>query len=147
MDLDYKNVKNIETLVAFLKNKPVNGYTWRVEEKIPEIYNKKELGADDLKAKNNIYNIIQEAYLYDGEHSIHILNSDGNNLVFVNKESDFDEVGSRVKYPSHLKTGEYEIHFKQAYKLKPNNISGASYETYQAVVKLFVGLELKELKD
>ncbi len=149
-------VSNMQELKDLLKDKQVSGYIWMVEEKEPYVYNNKIVVFDNLNTTGNPYNKIQEAYLTDNEHSIHIKNIDGEEKVFAFACSDFesDKVNYKIDkvkaYPSHINNlrnsgynGIKNLHFKQVYQLRDNEIS-KGFQTWQPVVKLFTGLTLKK---
>ena len=139
-------VNNMQELQNLIKDKKVTGYIWMVEEKEPYVYNNKIVVFNNLNTTGNPYNKIQEAYLTDNEHSIHIKNIDGEEKVFMLACQDFKgnnfSVEEEKKYPSHLNDIE-ELHFKQVYQLRDNEIS-KGFQTWQPVVKLFTGLTLKK---
>ena len=151
-------VNNMQELQNLIKDKKVTGYIWMVEEKEPYVYYKETIDFDNLNTTGNPYNKIQEAYLTENEHSIHIKNIDGKEKVFAFTCSDFESdkvnyVIDKVKaYPSHINNlrnsgynGIQNLHFKQVYKLSDKNeISKKGFQTWQPVVKLFTGLTLKK---
>ena len=137
---------NMEELKKLLNGKQVTGYIWMVEEKQPYVYNNEKVDFDKLNKTKSSYNKIQEAYLTDGKHSIHIKNIDGKEKVFVFAYQDFKGDNYLVEeakaYPSHVNDIE-NLHFKQVYQLMENEISNG-FQTWQPVVKLFTGLTLKK---
>ncbi len=138
---------NMDKLKGLLKDKKVTGYIWMVEEKQPCVYKDEIVDFDKLNEIKSPYNKIQEAYLTDDEHSIHIKNIDGEEKVFVFDYQYFgkDEANYLVEapkaYPSHI-DGIEKLHLKQVYQLTNNEIS-EGFQTWQPVVKLFTGLTLK----
>jgi len=136
---------NLKDVKELLSNKKVTGYVWMIESKEPRVYYNEVINFDNLNTTKNPYNKIQEAYLTDGKHSIHIKNIDGKEKVFVFAYQDFKGDNYLVEeakaYPSHVNDIE-NLHFKQVYQLTNNEIS-EGFQTWQPVVKLFTGLTLK----
>ena len=139
---------NIQELKDLLSDKKAIGYIWMVEEKKPYVYNNEVIDFNNLNSTGNPFNKIQEAYLTDGTHSIHIKNIDGKEKVFVFAYQDFKGDNYLVEeakaYPSHINDIE-NLHFQQVYQLTDNEIS-KGFQTWQPVVKLFTGLTLKKAK-
>jgi CRISPR type III-associated protein (TIGR04423 family) len=137
-----------ETLNELFKDQELSGYIWMVEEQYPTVYDKKIIDFTQLENKGKVYNKIQEAYLTDGEHSIHIKNIDGEEKVFVFAYTDFEndryKLDKEECYPSHLenKKNIKNLCFQQVYELIPNEIS-EGFENWIPVVKLFKGINLK----
>ncbi len=147
------NLANDDTKMDLIKNKPLSGYIWMVEDKYPQVYKNEIIDFTNLDNEAKVYNKIQEAYLTDGEHSIHIKNIDGEEKVFVFAYKDFDNENYKLDkekcYPSHLQKvnniQKYEIEslcFQQVFELAPNDIS-KGFENWIPVVKLFKGINLK----
>lgn len=138
----------MDKLKDLLKDNEVTGYIWMVEEKEPYVYNNKEVHFDKLNKTGSPYNKIQEAYLTDGKHSIHVKNIDGEEKVFIHAYQFFKNneakylIEDMKEYPSHLNSIE-NLHFEQVYQLTDNEIS-KGFHTWQPVVKLFTGLTLKK---
>ncbi len=150
--METKNLQNkAATFGLFLKdfnNKPYMGYIWMVEAKAQKLNKYIEETIIDFNLLNttkNPFNKIQEAYLSDGKNAIHIKTIDGETKTFVFGYNDFCGEDFKIEtreYPSHIK-GIETIHFKQVYKLMPS-LSGDAFKTWQPLVKLFVGFNLKE---
>jgi len=131
----------------------LSGYIWMVEKKVPIFYHNEIIIFDDLYKTDipnktpNPFNKVQEAYLTDGDVSIHIKNCDGKELVFINQFSAFNNTElfklEDVVFPSHI-NGIDSIHFKQVFELTPSPISGDDFKTWQPIVKLFVELKPKK---
>lgn len=147
--METKTVINGNTTFADFKKQfeklELSGYIWMVEGKEPIILPNK-IDFENLNEKGNVYNKIQEAYLTDGVYSIKITNIDGAEYIFNFSEEDFKDdtlfkIGGLNSYPSHIK-GIDTIHFKQVYKLT-TSISSAEFKTWQPIVKLFKGINLK----
>ena len=144
------NLANDDTKMDLIKKKPLSGYIWMVEDKYPLVFDKEIIDFTNLDNEGKVYNKIQEAYLTDGEHSIHIKNIDGEEKVFVFAYADFEDKEDKYKvdkmqcYPSHLQQrGIEKLCFLQVYEWVPNEISGNEFGTWIPVVKLFKGINLK----
>lgn len=135
---------------TFLENnKKYTGFIWMISDKYePKIINleAKEINLSELYDERP-YNKIQEAYLFDGENSIHIKNIDGKELIYVLNEDNFKEkekfklANKNLEYPSHI-IKDKNLVFKQVYELKPS-VSGPKFKTWQPIVRLFKGFTSK----
>jgi len=142
------------SLNELFKDTELSGYIWMVEDKYPIVYDKEAIDFTQLDNEGKVYNKIQEAYLTDGEHSIHIKNIDGKERIYIFAYKDFDNENYKLdkekRYPSHLqkvnnkqKYGIESLCFQQVYEWVPNEISGNEFGTWIPVVKLFKGINLK----
>ncbi len=140
METNNKFKKSILEIKDFLKNKPVKGYIWMIEDNEPRKFDEEVIQFEELYDDNKPYNQIQEAYLSFGTYSIHIKNIDGKEHCYLLQESDFSDDEYKIEkeftLPSH-KLGDGLV-FKQVYKKTPG-ISGNDYVTWQPVVRLFKG--------
>lgn len=138
----------MEELKAGFKNIPLTGYIWMVEENAPYVYESQIIDFDNLNRTGNPFNKIQEAYLTDGIHSIHIKTVDGKEKIYVFKPEDFENhsyyrIDPEEHYPSHLikRAGIRSVSFRQVYERKENLSKG--FYIWQPVVKLFTGMNKK----
>jgi len=140
--MENRIIKDKTDLIELLSN-TYTGYIWMVEHQKPIIHTKEKLKIKELEYRKNPYNKIQEAYLTDGESSIHIKNIDGEEKVFVLKYTDFDKEDKykkkELKFPSHI-AGINNLIFDQVYELKESKISEGFY-SWQPIVRLFKGIE------
>ena len=131
---------NNKELLNQIKDKPLTGYIWMVESTKPDDYNCEIIAFDELNKSGKPQDGILEAYLTDGDHSIHIKNIDGKLHCYVFAYTDFDTdefTKEEIIYPSH-KIKDKHLVFERVYKLQDNVISGG-YESWQPIVRLFKG--------
>ena len=119
------------------------GYIWMVEHQKPIIHNNEALKINELNYRKNPHNKIQEAYLYDGTNSIHIKNIDGEELIFVHNEADFNidmfKIANEfLELPAYKLENISSLFFKQVYK-QTESLSGNDFKTWQPIVRLFKG--------
>lgn len=131
----------------YFKPKKLEGYIWMVEERNPFIF-PNYYTIEALNKTANPHNKIQEAYLYDGINSIHIKNIDGEELIFVHKEADFNNdvfkiANEFLELPAYKLENISSLFFKQVYKLT-ESLSGNDFKTWQPIVRLFKGFSKPE---
>jgi len=139
-------VTDMQDFINRLGNNKFTGYIWMVEEKEPRIYIEKTIDFNRLnELREKPFNKIQEAYLSDGTHSVHIKNIDGEEKVFVLKYDEFTEDNDfdvkEITLPSHI-DGIEELHFLQVYKKTESEVS-TGFSNWIPVVKLFNGINEK----
>lgn len=137
-------------VTKLLKNKDITGYVWMVSEKYPFIFYKEAIDIDNLYKTNEPFNLILEAYLTNGKHSIKIMSVDGvehyysYSLCDFSNENEFKIDKEAESYPSHLqKCGIDSLQFKTVYKLT-ETLSGNEFKTWQPILQYFVGMKTND---
>jgi len=138
-DLDFLQLISKKIHLAKFNGKELTGYIWMVESSEPIIYNDEKIEFDNLNKSGKPQDGILEAYLTDGEHSIHIKNIDGDLHCYVFVYTDFNTeefTKEEIIYPSHKI--DKDLVFDRVYELQNNKIS-KGYQSWQPIVRLFKG--------